>query len=134
MAAKWKGTETGGMTKVFLFGLEQAVVGQIGRAFDADIHQIEYQPRTTILSELLDADIIFAGGEPTCYMSLLRRVREARPTLPFIVVTRIPETVEWLDALEAGATDYCSMPIETRQLGWLIESALRRPSPRFAAA
>jgi DNA-binding response OmpR family regulator len=52
--------------------------------------------------------------------------------LPFVVVTRIPETREWLDALEAGATDYCSAPIETRQLRWLMESAL--PRPRFAAA
>jgi DNA-binding NtrC family response regulator len=65
-------------------------------------------------------------------MSLLKRVREARPSLPFVVVTRIPETREWLDALEAGATDYCSAPIETRQLRWLMESAL--PRPRFAAA
>jgi len=62
------------------------------------------------MRELLDADIVFAGGEPACYMSLLRHVREARPALPFVVVTRIPETKEWLDALEAGATDYCSEP------------------------
>ena len=82
--------------------------------------------------ELLDADIVFAGGEPARYMPLLRHVREARPTLPFVVVTRIPETKEWLNALEAGATDYCSEPIETRQLRWLMESAL--PRPRFAAA
>jgi DNA-binding response OmpR family regulator len=80
----------------------------------------------------LDADIVFAGGEPTYYISLLRRVRETRPTLPFFVVTRAPETKEWLDALEAGATDYCSVPIETRQLQWLMESAL--PRPRFATS
>jgi DNA-binding NarL/FixJ family response regulator len=52
--------------------------------------------------------------------------------LPFVVVTRIPETKEWLDALEAGAADYCSVSIEARQLHWLMESAL--PRPRFAAA
>jgi hypothetical protein len=38
-----------------------------------------------------------------------------------------PKTREWLDALEAGATDYCSVPIETRQLHWLMESTLPRP-------
>jgi hypothetical protein len=38
----------------------------------------------------------------------LNASREARPTLPFIVVTRIPEMGVWLDALEAGATDYRS--------------------------
>jgi DNA-binding response OmpR family regulator len=79
------------------------------------------------MREILDVDIVFAGGEPVCYMSLLRNIREARPTLPFVVVTRIPETREWLDALEAGATYYCSEPIQTRQLRWLMESVLPRP-------
>jgi DNA-binding response OmpR family regulator len=53
-------------------------------------------------------------------------VRAERPTLPFVVVTRIPETGEWLDALEAGATDYCSAPFESRQINWLMEAALPR--------
>jgi DNA-binding NtrC family response regulator len=119
------------MAKIVLVGLEQAAAGQICRALAVD-HQIEHQPQTVVVRELLDADIVFAGGDPSYYMSLLKRVREARPSLPFVVVTRIPETREWLDALEAGATDYCSAPIETRQLRWLMESAL--PRPRFAAA
>lgn len=115
------------MAKVILVGLEQAAAGQIGRVLAMDRHQIEYQPYSVVGREILDADIVFAGGEPTSYMSLLKRIREARPTLPFVVVTAIPETKEWLDALEAGATDYCSAPIETRQLHWLMESALPRP-------
>jgi len=51
-----------------------------------------------------------------------------------VVVTRVPETREWLDALEAGATDYCSSPFETRQINWLMESALpkQRPAPAYA--
>jgi DNA-binding response OmpR family regulator len=89
-----------------------------------DRHQIEHQLQDVGMRELLDADIVFAGGKPFEYMSLLRRVREARPTLAFVVVTRIPETKEWLDALEAGATDYYSEPIETRPLNWLVEAAL----------
>jgi DNA-binding response OmpR family regulator len=52
--------------------------------------------------------------------------------VPFVVITRTPDTREWLDALEAGATDYCSVPIDTRQLHWMLESVL--PRPRFAAA
>jgi DNA-binding response OmpR family regulator len=120
------------MAKIVLIGLEQTAAGQICRALALDNHRIEQQPQDFFMRELLDADIVFAGGEPACYMSLLRHVRKGRPTLPFVVVTRIPETKEWLDALEAGATDYCSEPIETRQLYWLMESLL--PRPRFAAA
>ena len=112
------------MAKIVLVGLDQAVAGQICRALAVDNHKIELQPQDVLVRELFDSDIVFAGGEPARYMSLLRHVREARLTLPFVVVTRIPETKEWLDALEAGATDYCSEPIETRQLHWLMESAL----------
>src|ERR1700691_1597927 len=102
------------MAKIFLIGLEQEAAGQICRALTVGSHQIEQQPQDVLVRELRDADIVFAGGEPAWYLTLLKRVREARPALPFVVVTRIAETNEWLDALEAGATDYCSVPIEAR--------------------
>ena len=120
------------MAKVVLIGLDQAAAGQIRLALALENHQIDQQPESVLVQELQNADIVFAGGEPAFYMSLLRRARESRPGLPFIVVTPSPETTEWLDALEAGATDYCSVPIEIRQLHWLMESAL--PSRRSVAA
>jgi DNA-binding response OmpR family regulator len=120
------------MAKIILIGLEPGVAVQICRAISFENHQVEHQPHSTAVRDLLEADIVFAGGEPDQYMSLLKRVRETRPSMPFVVVTRVPETREWLDALEAGATDYCATPIETRQLHWLMESAL--PRQRFAAA
>jgi DNA-binding NtrC family response regulator len=119
------------MAKVILIGIEQAAAEQLCRALAADGHQIAEQPQDFRIRNLLDTDIVFAGGEPACYMALLKRLRDVRPSLPFVVVTRIPETKAWLDALEAGATDFCSVPIETRQLQWLMESAL--PRARFAA-
>jgi CheY-like chemotaxis protein len=114
------------MAKVLLIGLEQATASQIGRALAVERHQIEHKPKNVAVGDLLDADIVFAGGDGKQYMALLRGLREARPALPFVVVTRIPETSDWLDALEAGATDYCSAPFEARQLNWLMESALPR--------
>jgi len=112
------------VAKIVLIGLEQAAGAQICSALAVDDHQIEHQRQDVAIRKLLDADIVFAGGDAACYMPLLSRIREARPTLPFIVVTRIPETTEWINALEAGATDYCSVPIEARQLQWLMECAL----------
>jgi DNA-binding NtrC family response regulator len=120
------------MAKIVLIGLEPAAAGQIRRALAEDRHKIEQQPPDTLIRKLGKADIIFAGGEPSHYMPLLKRVRDQRPTLPFVVVTRIAETNEWLDAIEAGATDYCSVPIGKRQLHWLLEST--RPWPRAATA
>ena len=120
------------MANVFLIGLEQATAAQMSRSLAVERHRIEQKSQNVPLLDLKDADIVFAGGEPSQYLSLLRRVRAEKPFLPFVVVTRIPETTEWLDALEAGATDYCSSPFESRQLHWLMETAL--PRQKFVAA
>lgn len=121
------------MASVYLIGLDQAIATQISRALAVERHRIEQKPQSVSVGEMMDVDIVFAGGEPAQYLSLLRRVREERPGLPFVVVTRVPETSAWLDALEAGATDYCSSPFENRQIHWLMESALPRHN-RIAAA
>ena len=121
------------MAKVFLIGLEHSTATQIGRALAAERHQIELKPRNVSVEDLIDADIVFAGGDGKHYMPLLKGVRAARPKLPFVVVTRIPETSDWLDALEAGATDYCSAPFESRQINWLMESAFPHRSHTAAA-
>jgi DNA-binding response OmpR family regulator len=122
------------MAKVKLVGLEQSAANQIGRALDGGFHEIEQLPANSRLGEILDADIVFAAGEDKQYISLLRRIRAEKPGLPFVVVTRIPETSDWLDALEAGATDYCSAPFEARHLNWMLQSALAGQTLRTAAA
>jgi DNA-binding response OmpR family regulator len=115
------------MAGIYLIGLEQAIASQVSRALAVAGHRIETRSANVDVGEMRDADIVFAGGEPAQYLSLLGQVREKWPDLPFGVVTRIPETTAWLDALEAGATDYCSSPFERRQIHWLMESAL----PKF---
>jgi DNA-binding NtrC family response regulator len=120
------------MAKIILIGVEQAAAGQICRVLAVDRHHIEQRPPDISIGVLGDADIVFAGGDPTHYLPLLKRVRETRPTLPFVVVTRTAETKEWLDAIEAGATDYCSAPIEKRQLHWLMEATRNWPSAATA--
>jgi len=118
------------MANVFLIGVEQSMAAQISRALAVERHRVEHKPRNIEVGDLTGADIIFAGGEPSQYLSLLRMVRDERPALPVVVVTRMPETTAWLDAIEAGATDYCSSPFESRQINWLMESAL--PKYRLA--
>jgi hypothetical protein len=61
-------------------------------------------------------------------------VRDKRPELPVVVVSRIPEVRGWLDALEAGASDYCGAPFETIQVQWVLESSLRAMGGGRAAA
>jgi hypothetical protein len=46
--------------------------------------------------------------------------------LRVVLVNRLPENDRWLDALEPGAADYCGAPFEPIQMGWLLDSVLRR--------
>jgi len=117
------------MANVLLIGVEETSAAQISCALAVERHRIEQKPGNIGVRDLIGADIVFAGGEPSQYLPLLRLVRRQRPALPVVVVTRIPETTAWLDALEAGATDYCSSPFESRQIRWLMESAL----PKYRA-
>jgi DNA-binding response OmpR family regulator len=121
------------MAKVVLLGLEMAAARQIEQALQDENHRVVNKSLEDSDTEILDADIVFASGEGKQYLALLKRVRAASPALPFVVVTRLPETAHWLDALEAGATDYCSAPFEPHQLRWLRESALVRTCPAAAA-
>jgi DNA-binding response OmpR family regulator len=126
--------------RIFLIGLDPAVAAQIGKVLSRERHRVEHRSEDIEMSDLMAADIIFAGGEASRYLAVLRRVRNVRPAVPFFVATRMPSTMDWLDALEAGATDYCSAPFEPRRVNWLMESALSgwgtaslRPHPSISA-
>jgi hypothetical protein len=58
--------------------------------------------------------------------------KAAFPYLPVVVVSRLPDTGEWLEALELGARDYIAAPFETVQMRWLWEAP--NDSVRTAAA
>jgi len=118
------------MAKIALIGIEPSTARHLVSALDGSFHQIIQKSDSCPPADVADCDIVFANGEGRKYMPLLRGVRQMKPSLPFVVVTRIPDTSDWLDALEAGATDYCSAPFEHRQMNWLIQSAM----PRTAAA
>lgn len=80
------------------------------------------------------ADVLFcpASGD------VIRQARTRLPGVPVIVVSPDSDQRRWLDALEAGANDYCTAPFEMIQLRWLLDrhAQLRRAQlPRaFAAA
>lgn len=121
------------MAKIVTIGLDQSAAFQLGRALGTDRHEIDHKPKNTRVEEVINADIVFANGDGKHYLPLLKQVRKTYPGMPFVVVTRTPETSDWLDALEAGATDYCSAPFEARHLSWLLETAIP-PRARFVAA
>lgn len=114
------------MARIFLTGIEESVAQALERALEIERHQIERKPCGAPVKAFLGADIVFAGGGVRMYLPLLRGVRQARPGLPFVVVSKPPEMSEWLTALEAGVTDYFAAPIQPRQINWLMESVILR--------
>jgi DNA-binding NtrC family response regulator len=76
------------------------------------------------LAERFHADVVFCNSEPREYQALLNEMKRRGLRLPVVVVSRLPEVSEWLDALDAGAADYCAAPFEHQHISWLIASAL----------
>src|SRR5262249_39540047 len=77
------------------------------------------------LSDDLAADLIFCAAEPGRCRVLLEELRRKKPGLPVVVVSRLPDTANWLDAMDAGAADYGAPPFDARHLQWIVQSALR---------
>ena len=125
------------MAKILLLGLEPGMADQLGRILCQQNHQVHTAPLPAEADamEVLNragADLIFSAGDDHRYRKLLAASRRRTPELPFIVVTRLPETSEWLNALEAGATDYCSAPFEHQQVRWMLQAALPRATSAVA--
>ena len=43
-----------------------------------------------------------------------------------VVVSRLADESAWLEALDAGAADFCAAPFEPTQLRWLLQSRLNQ--------
>jgi len=115
------------MARVLLFGLEFPSEIEIRRVLVEEGHEVRSETPN------LDAiDVVFCNGDGPDYRFLVQRIRDIRPDLPVVVVTRLPDATKWLDALEAGAADYCSAPFETVQLRWLLSAVLRGGTPAAA--
>jgi hypothetical protein len=57
-----------GMAKVLSTGIDESIVHCLHRAFAIENHQIEYRSYTSPLDDILDAEIVFAGGHAKTYL------------------------------------------------------------------
>jgi DNA-binding NtrC family response regulator len=74
------------------------------------------------------ADIVFCSPERNLVEEMIRKAGHR----PVIAVSGIEETNHWLDALEAGAADYCVAPFEGIHMRWILDRHCA--APREAAA
>jgi DNA-binding response OmpR family regulator len=108
------------MARVVFSGLDERSAVQLEDLLTFDGHKVRREHYLMPMAGFLNADIVFVGGLPRQYLPLLRRLRRVDTSLAVIVVAPDPQTSEWLDALEAGATDYCVPPLNMRQVRSLV--------------
>jgi DNA-binding response OmpR family regulator len=122
------------MSRVTLLGLPDDLSNQLARVLLDESYQVSRRLYVSDIQRGPASCAIFISGDNPDYPQTISLLRESYPGLPVIVVTRQPESRHWLDALEAGATDYCGAPFEHVQLRWLLGSVLaHRHQPQLPA-
>ncbi len=125
--------------RIVLLGLDDSLARELRAVLTKqDVYSEPFLSGTECLGtvERLGADLVFCAADPERYIDLLDAVRREKPDLPVVVVSRTPEVSEWLDAIEAGASDYCAAPFEPAHVQWILDSTLKHHSApaRFRAA
>jgi DNA-binding NtrC family response regulator len=119
--------------RIVLFGLDDSLASELRRVLVSQQQTVFSEPflaprECLAVVDRVGADLIFCSSHGKRYTALLEAVSRLNPDLPVVVVSRVPETAEWLDAIEAGASDYCAAPFETAHIQWILDSALKHHS------
>ena len=69
---------------------------------------------------------VFVSAEATGWVEIVKEIRALYPHTFLVAVTRIPDSSKWLEALAAGADDYCALPLQRQHVQGLIDSFKRR--------
>jgi DNA-binding NtrC family response regulator len=116
------------MSKVLLLGFESPLREELIGVLAGLRFSIDTQNFQDDWLAHAEAQVVFCSGDNPHFRDAIRAARRHRPGLPMVVVTRLPEVSAWLDALEAGATDYCAAPFEPVQMRWVLDTAMPRPA------
>jgi len=100
---------------VLLIDLPGETLANLTRVLEAHEH--------TVVTPAEPADAIFCGAGRVASGGV-RQMAADHAAAPVIVVTGPAETGQWLDAMEHGAADYCSEPIEESEVLFTLASAL----------
>ena len=121
------------MARVALLGFPQDLASQLTRVLLAEAHTVDRKRYIQDLSKRYRPSVGFICADSPDFDDTLTALKDAEPGLPFVVTTRMPDPSQWLNALEAGAADYCGAPFETVQVRWIMGSILRPYAAAVAA-
>ncbi len=116
---------------VVLVGLPDGLAGELEQVLMREprvrvyAHPTVPGPHSLGLLKTVRADVVFCAAEPELCRPLLDAIKQEQLNLPVVVVSRTVERANWLDAMEAGAQDYCAPPFEPVHMRWILETAAR---------
>ena len=119
-----------GHDDIMLFALDKSLATELAGALSFEsraFHLAPFEPTAEGLKAAVRSDtaLVFCSADRQTYTLLLNLIKQEGLELPVVVVSRHPQTEEWLDAIEAGAADYCSPPFEAFQISWIIDNTLK---------
>jgi CheY-like chemotaxis protein len=100
------------VAKVLLVGLGCETNDELTRVLESNAH--------VVVAPAEPADAVFCSADRVSQMV------HAHDAAPVIVVTGEAATEKRLDALDYGAANYCSEPLEESEVLWTLASVLRR--------
>ena len=120
------------MARVTLLALPEDLERPLTQVLREEAHKVIRKLHLQDLRHGPKSAALFLSADDPDFRATLSQLRESHPKLPVIAVTRVPQTAHWLDALDAGANDYCGAPFERVQIRWILDSVIR-PERQAAA-
>jgi DNA-binding response OmpR family regulator len=119
---------------ILVVGLEDPLATELCRALREQRHSVLSVAFTSAADclatiERVGADLMFCRSERQQYEAILEGMRRHGQGIPLVVVSSLPETGDWLNALDAGAADYCAAPFEPKLIERIVENTLQYPCP-----
>ncbi|HEU5021162.1 MAG TPA: hypothetical protein VFT60_04705 [Bryobacteraceae bacterium] len=108
------------MAKVIFLRLDPRSSGQLEPLLAGDGHEIHVEKENAPIGLVRGSAAVFIGGMAESYLPVIRRLRALDSNLCLVVVARLADTQDWLNAIEAGATDYWPAPFEPSHVRSLI--------------
>mgnify|MGYP002777725393 CR=1 FL=1 len=119
--------------KILIIEDDRRIAQNISRSLQAEGYAAEvayegYNGRQLAIQQPFDLVILDINLPGLNGFEVCRNIREAKPTLPIIMLTALGEIEDKVEGLERGADDYLVKPFDLRELNARIAACLRRSS------
>ena len=108
-------------------GLVDALRFESFHVFEADAAKLGTELALSVDCHLVLLDLLLPGGDG---LSILQKIRAARPTLPVLILTARGDEADRVKGLQLGADDYVVKPFSVKELMARIRAVLRRSPAR----